>query len=168
MPNVRQFVGSAPASQYVTLTGLVAQPEAAKYLGCADLLVSPHVPNADGSGFFGSPTKLFEYMAMEKPIVASALGQIEDVIAGRGATKLGAMPRGAGNMCGFLFEPGNAGAFKKVLRQVVDDMPAAAKVAKAARMEILNRYTWKRHVDAILAGMARNGLLSRSPNNLVA
>jgi hypothetical protein len=47
-------------------------------------------------------------------------------------------------------------------------MPAAAKVAKAARMEILNRYTWKRHVDAILAGMARNGLLSRSPNNLVA
>jgi len=168
MPMVRQFVGQAPTSGYVTLAGLVAQSEAAKYLACADLLVSPHVPNADGSNFFGSPTKLFEYMAMEKPIVASALGQIEDVIAGRGATKLGAMPPGAGDMCGFLFEPGNAQEFKRVLRQVVDDMPAAAKRATAARVEILNRYTWKRHVDAVLARMSENGLLSRSSDTLVA
>src|SRR5207253_645924 len=144
MPVVRQIVGSLPTSRHVTLTGLVAQSEASKYLACADLLVSPHVPNSDGSNFFGSPTKLFEYMAMEKPVIASALGQIEEVIAGRGATKLGSMPAGAGDLCGFLFEPGNAGAFKRVLREVVEDMPAAAKMAKAARVEILNRYTWKR------------------------
>lgn len=168
MPTVRQFVDQAPTSGYVTLTGLVAQSEAAKYLACADLLVSPHVPNADGSGFFGSPTKLFEYMAMEKPIVASALGQIEDVIAGRGATKLGTMAPGAGDMCGFLFEPGNAQEFKRVLRQVVDDMPAAAKRATAARVEILNRYTWKRHVDAVLARMSENGLLASPSNTRVA
>lgn len=168
MPNVRQLVESEPASHYVTLTGLVAQSEAAKYLSCADLLVAPHVPNADGSKFFGSPTKLFEYMAMEKPIVASALGQIEDVISGRGATKLGSMPPGAGEMCGFLYEPGNAEAFKQALRKLVDDMPSAAKVAKAARVEILNRYTWKRHVSAILEGMFRNGLLLRPTSSLVA
>ena len=168
MPVVRQFVGPPATSGYVTLTGLVAQSEAAKYLACADLLVSPHVPNADGSNFFGSPTKLFEYMSMEKPVIASALGQIEEVIAGRGATKLGSMPPGAGDMCGYLFEPGNARAFKKVLAEVVDDMPAAARMAKAARVEILNRYTWKRHVNAILERMSENGLLSRPPNTLVA
>jgi glycosyltransferase involved in cell wall biosynthesis len=168
MAAVRQFVGTPATSGYVTLTGLVAQSEAAKYLACADLLVSPHVPNADGSNFFGSPTKLFEYMSMEKPIIASALGQIEEVIAGRGATKLGSMPPGPGDMCGYLFEPGNTRAFKKVLREVVDDMPAAARMAKAARVEILNRYTWKRHVNAILAKMSENGLLSRPPNSLVA
>ena len=167
MPVVRQLVGSPPTSHYVTLSGLVPQSEAAKYLACADLLVAPHVPNADGSNFFGSPTKLFEYMSMEKPIIASALGQIEEVIAGRGATKLGSMPPGAGGMCGFLFEPGNAGAFKKVLREVVEDMPAAASVAKAARVEVLNRYTWKRHVNAILARISQNGLLSRPPNSLI-
>jgi glycosyltransferase involved in cell wall biosynthesis len=168
MPVVRQFVGLPPTSHYVTLSGLVPQSEAARYLACADLLVSPHVPNADGSNFFGSPTKLFEYMSMEKPIIASALGQIEEVIAGRGATKLGSMPPGGGGMCGFLFEPGNTRAFKKVLREVVDDMPAAASVAKAARVEVLNRYTWKRHVNAILARMSQNGLLSRPPNSLIA
>jgi glycosyltransferase involved in cell wall biosynthesis len=161
MPAVRQLVGSGPAARHVTLTGLVAQSEAAKYLACADLLISPHVPNADGSRFFGSPTKLFEYMAMQKPIIAAALGQIADVVAGRGATNLGSMPPGAGEACGFLFEPGNAEEFKVTLRRVVDDMLAAAKLARAARVEVLNRYTWKRHVDTILAAMSRNGLLAR-------
>jgi glycosyltransferase involved in cell wall biosynthesis len=168
MPVVRELVGSPAVSRFVTLTGLVAQSEAAKYLACADILLSPHVPNADGSGFFGSPTKLFEYMAMQKPIVAAGLGQIGDVVAGRGATRLGVLPRGAGEVCGFLFEPGNAQAFKETFRRVVDDMPATAGVAKAARTEVLNRYTWTRHVDAILAAMASNGLLSRRPDRDVA
>jgi glycosyltransferase involved in cell wall biosynthesis len=168
MPVVRELVGSLPASSFVTLTGLVPQPEAAKYLACADILLSPHVPNPDGSGFFGSPTKLFEYMAMEKPIVAAALGQIGDVVAGQGATRLGVMPPGTGEACGFLYEPADAQGFKAAFRQVVDDMPAAAKVAKAARAEVLNRYTWTRHVDAILAAMTSNGLLSRRPDREIA
>lgn len=168
MPSVRQLLAEQAVAGRVTLTGLVAQSEAAKYLACSDLLVSPHVPNADGSEFFGSPTKLFEYMAMERPIVASALGQIAEVVSGRGATRLGAMPPGAGEMCGFLFEPGNALEFKKVLHQVVDDLPAAAKVALAARQEILNRYTWARHVDAILNRMTENHLMARRPKSSVA
>jgi glycosyltransferase involved in cell wall biosynthesis len=165
MPLVRQLLDHPDVARHVTLTGLVAQSEAAKYLACSDLLISPHVPNADGSEFFGSPTKLFEYMAMEKPIIASALGQIAEVISGRGATRLGTMPAGAGAACGFLFEPGNAPEFKKVLHRVVDDLPAAADTAQAARQEILNRYTWPRHVDAILNRMMENHLLARQPND---
>jgi glycosyltransferase involved in cell wall biosynthesis len=168
MPLVRQLLEDPRVARHVTLTGLVAQSEAAKYLACSDLLISPHVPNADGSEFFGSPTKLFEYMAMEKPIIASALGQIAEVVSGRGATRLGTMPPGAGDMCGFLFEPGNAPDFKKMLHQVVDDPTAAAKVARSARQEILNRYTWARHVDAILDRMMENHLLVRQPKGSAA
>ena len=164
MPLVRQLIGSPPTCRYVTLTGLVPQSEAASYLACADILVSPHIPNKDGSRFFGSPTKLFEYMAMEKPIIAAALDQIEGVVSGRGASKFAELPTGAGDPCGFLFEPGNAQDFKRALKEVVRDMPVARQVAKAARREVLNRYTWKRHVNAILAAMSRNGLLSRKPN----
>lgn len=164
MPQVRKIVEEAGVAPYVTLTGLVPQTEAPRYLAASDLLISPHIPNTDGSEFFGSPTKLFEYMAMEKPIVASALAQIGDVVSGQGATRLGTMPPGDGKMAGFLFEPGDAAGFKNVLQKVVDDMPAALAVARAARVEVLNRYTWKRHVDAILDRMQQTGLLARVPD----
>lgn len=161
MPTVRQVVERQPVWPYVTLTGLVQQAEAPRYLACANLLVSPHIPNPDGSEFFGSPTKLFEYMAMERPILASALGQIADVIGGRGATKLGPLPGGAGRPCGVTFEPGNQEAFKHKLRRLVEDRSLAAEYARAARAEVLARYTWKRHVRAITERMAELNLLER-------
>jgi glycosyltransferase involved in cell wall biosynthesis len=159
MAIVRQSLGADPACRYVSLTGLVAQSEAPKLLACADVLVSPHVPNADGSEFFGSPTKLFEYMAMGKPVLASALGQIADVVSGRGATRLGPLPTGVNLACGLLFEPGNAEAFKQGLRRLIEDPPLAASLAQAARAEVLARYTWKQHVNAILERMAELNLL---------
>jgi len=158
MTVVRQRLGADPVRKFVTLTGLVAQMEAPKLLACADVLVSPHVPNADGSEFFGSPTKLFEYMAMAKPVLASALGQIADVVSGRGATRVGLLPDGTNRACGLLFEPGNADAFKQGLRRLVEDPTLAASLAQAARAEVLARYTWRQHVNAILEQMAELNL----------
>ena len=39
---------------------------ALEVLACCDVCVSPHVPNPDGTPFFGSPTKLFEYMGLRQ------------------------------------------------------------------------------------------------------
>ena len=64
----------------VIFTGPVPREKVAEYLDAADILVSPHVPMPDGSRFFGSPTKLFEYMAMGKGIVASRLEQLAEVL----------------------------------------------------------------------------------------
>jgi len=153
MAIVRQSLDADPLRRFVSLTGLVAQAEAPKFLACADILLSPHIPNADGSEFFGSPTKLFEYMAMKKPILASALGQIADVVSGRGATQLGPLPEGVNRVCGLLFEPGNSEAFKQGLRRLVEDASLAASLAEAARAEVLARYTWKQHTNAILQRM---------------
>src|SRR5205085_6179378 len=64
----------------VTLTGLVKHADMPEYLAACDILVSPHGRQADGGEFFGSPTKLFEYMAAGRPIVASAVGQIAEAL----------------------------------------------------------------------------------------
>ena len=165
MPIVRQVLDNELIGPYVTLTGLVPQIEAPRYLAIANLLVSPHVANSDGTLFFGSPTKLFEYMAMERPILASALNQIDDVIAGRGPESLGRVDD-IGPPCGLTFKPGDANDFRKQLKRLVEDRNLAAELAHAARAEVLAHYTWPRHVDAILQKMLRlNFLKSVLPEN---
>ena len=80
MPEVRRILSEGGALESTVFTGLVPQEDGASYLAACDVLVSPHVPNPDGTPFFGSPTKLFEYMAMGKGIVASNLDQIGEVL----------------------------------------------------------------------------------------
>jgi glycosyltransferase involved in cell wall biosynthesis len=135
-----------------TLTGLVAQGEAPAYLAAADVLVSPHVRNADGSDFFGSPTKLFEYMAMAKPIIASNLDQIGDVLAR--SLRTPALPdEGPGRAVSelaVLTEPGDVDQVAMAIKFLVDHPEWRARLGENARREALTHYTWAHHVAAIL------------------
>lgn len=135
-----------------TLTGLVAQAEAPAYLAAADVLVSPHVRNADGSDFFGSPTKLFEYMAMAKPIIASDLDQIGEVLAGslRAPALPDAGPGRAVSELAVLTEPGDIDQLVLAIKFLVDHPEWRTRLGKNARREALSRYTWAHHVAAIL------------------
>ncbi len=80
MPEVTAALDAAGVADQAVLTGLVAAGRRAGYLAACDILASPHVPNADGTPFFGSPTKLFEYMAMGSAIVASDLDQVGEIL----------------------------------------------------------------------------------------
>jgi glycosyltransferase involved in cell wall biosynthesis len=133
MSEVRQEL--AGLDRIVTLTGIVPQSDAPLHLAASDILVSPHIPNADGSPFFGSPTKLFEYMAAGKPIVASDLDQIGEVLADGAAV---------------LVEPGSVESLVRALRELADDPERRATLGRTARERVLARYTWHHHVRAIL------------------
>ena len=65
----------------VTLTGQIPQEEARILMRASDIFVSPHHRDMVDSKFFGSPTKLFEYMATGGAIVASDLEQIGQVLS---------------------------------------------------------------------------------------
>jgi glycosyltransferase involved in cell wall biosynthesis len=134
-----QILAGSAAGKRCTFTGLIPQHATPAYLAASDVLASPHVPNPDGTNFFGSPTKLFEYMAMGKPIVASALGQIADVLED-GRTAL-------------LATPGDVEELARGLRRVVTDPTLAAKLGDNARKEALARFSWSRHVEAMRAGI---------------
>lgn len=136
MPRVREILVAGDALQQATLTGLVPQQKGPEYLAAADILVSPHVPNADGSAFFGSPTKLFEYMAMEKPIIASDLDQIGQVLQH--------------DRTAILVPPGNADALSEAMRKAVASPKDLRPLAVAARKDAVARFSWDRHVGRIL------------------
>lgn len=155
MPIVRDILSGADCAPFVTLTGLIPQREAAAYLAASDVLLSPHVANADGTRFFGSPTKLFEYMAMQKAIVASDLDQIGDVLRDSVHVEAlpGGEPQGDETSLAVLFQPGDVPSLVDAIRFAVDRPRWRELLGRNARNEALAKYTWAHHVSAILSAL---------------
>jgi glycosyltransferase involved in cell wall biosynthesis len=120
----------------VIFTGAVGHEQVPALLDACDVLVSPHVPLDAGADFFGSPTKLFEYMAMGKGIVASRLGQIGEVLKHE-ATAL-------------LVEPGNAGELSAAVMRLVESRDLRESLGAAARQAAIQTHTWKHNARKIL------------------
>jgi len=140
MARAREIVRAGDAEDVCAFTGLAPQHEAPRLLAACDLYLSPHVPNVDGSRFFGSPTKLFEYMALGKAIVASDLEQIGQVLRD-GETAL-------------LTAPGNVAALVAATTRLVDDEPLRLRLGAAAREAALAKHTWEAHVRRIRQALA--------------
>ena len=121
-----------------TFSGRIAHDKVAAYLDACDILVAPHVPSSDLSEFFGSPTKLFEYMAMARPVVASQLGQIADVI------------RDGEN--GLLVEPGNADELARAIERLAADAGLRVRLGEAARQTVADHYTWQHNAARVFDG----------------
>ena len=135
-PLVRKIIAENGIEDICLLTGLVPQAEGPSHLAACDVLVSPHVPNPDGTPFFGSPTKLFEYMAMGKGIVASELDQIAEVLSH--------------NHTAWLVKPGDPESLMFGIKTLLDDPALSIRLGKAARAEVLAKYTWKHHTGRII------------------
>ncbi len=123
-----------------TFTGSISHEKVPAYLDACDILASPHVPSTDGSEFFGSPTKLFEYLAMGKGIVASRLGQVGEVIID--------------GENGLLVEPGDADVLARAIERLAVDGELRSRLGAAARKTAIERYTWRHNAarvfDAVL------------------
>jgi glycosyltransferase involved in cell wall biosynthesis len=132
-------------SNRVRLTGVVAHPRAIGLLACCEVCVSPHVPNPDGTPFFGSPTKLFEYMGLGRAIVASDLDQIGEVLDD-GRTAL-------------LTPPGDVPAAAAAVVRLLGDEALRARLGEAALQVALERHSWDAHVGRILGAL---GMVSES------
>lgn len=135
-PEVERRLRDSGDLDRVLWTGVVSHKRVPVLLDACDILISPHVPFADGSEFFGSPTKLFEYMAMGKGIVASRLGQIGEVLTD-GETAI-------------LTEPGNAAELSDAIQKLARDRQLRERLGSAARQAAVERHTWKHNANRIL------------------
>ena len=124
------------ASGRVIFTGAVGHERVPRLLDACDILVAPHVPLADGSEFFGSPTKIFEYMAMGKGIVASRLGQIGEVLVD-GETAL-------------LVEPADVGELKNAIVRLSQNDEMRRVLGTKAREIAEREHTWTHNAQRVL------------------
>jgi glycosyltransferase involved in cell wall biosynthesis len=140
---VRREIEERDLSARVTMPGLVEHRRALELLAACDVCVSPHIPPTDGSQFFGSPTKLFEYMGLAKPIVASDLEQIGQVIEHE--------------RTGVLCPPGDVGLAAGAVRRLLEDEQLRARLGAAALERAATDYSWEAHARRILEALGGSG-----------
>ena len=100
-----------------------------------DLRLSIFVDNSLSMDF-GSPTKLFEYMAMGKAIVASRLGQIGEVLVD--------------NETAVLVEPGSARELADAILRLSGSRDLRERLGAAARRAAIERHTWKQNAQRVI------------------
>jgi glycosyltransferase involved in cell wall biosynthesis len=151
LPAVRALLGDEKYTPWVHFAGLVRQELGPIHIAASDICVSPQLQNTDGSRFFGSPTKLFEYMAMGKAIVASRLEQLADVLRPSiSELPVAAAPGADESRLAVLTEPGKADALAEAVLFLARSPDWREHIGANARAAGLARYTWGHHVDAIL------------------
>jgi glycosyltransferase involved in cell wall biosynthesis len=123
----------------VTFTGQVAPSEVPRLLQQADVLALPN-PASAISTFYTSPLKLFEYMAAGKPIVASDLPAIREVLRHE--------------VTALLVPPGDPGALASEVERLASDPSLGAALARAASAAVRD-YSWERRAERIEALLDR-------------
>ncbi len=146
---VRAMLSSKPYDRYVTFSGLVPQAEAPRYLAASDAFVSPHI-RQEGK-FIGSPTKLFEYMAFAKPIIASNLDQVGEIFEAKlDAGKLPPDLPFVSDESAIIFEPNSHSQFVTSILFLAENYHKLGDLGKNAHSLVMKKYTWSKHVDKIV------------------
>lgn len=126
----------------LTLTGFVPNAELPNYQAASDVLLAPYqlqVAASSGGDIaaFLSPMKLFEYLASGRPILASQLPVLREILNDENATLL----------------PGkDADAWAAALQSLAADPGARERLGAAARHSAQG-YSWQARAAAILDGL---------------
>jgi glycosyltransferase involved in cell wall biosynthesis len=118
----------------VIFTGKVPYAALPEYLDACDVLVAPFSPGRDRLraaiferyGLWWCPLKLFEYMAMGKPVVASEVGVIPEYLDG----------------AGLLYPEGDTTALAQRILDLLADGSLARKLGSEGRRRVEQKYNW--------------------------
>lgn len=115
------------------------------YFPLFDVALAPHQRKVytwgklDEIGRWTSPMKLFEYMSHSRPIIASDLPVLREVLQDR--------------VNCLLRPPDEPDAWADALTELVGDETLRRTLGDEARRQFLERYTWRRRADLVLEGL---------------
>ncbi len=119
----------------IRMIGYVPYRRVSSYLAAADAVVLPNSSKEAISRDYTSPLKLFEYMGSRRPIIASDLPAIREILRH--------------NDNAWLVPPDDPQALAAGIVSVVQDAKQGRKLAKTA-YEDVQHYTWRRRAEKII------------------
>ncbi|WP_284010528.1 glycosyltransferase family 4 protein [Haloarcula pelagica] len=130
---LRRRAGPIPSN--VRLVGHVEPEVVPRHLYASDVLVIPNTATDTLASRYTSPLKLFEYMAAERPIVASDIPAIREIVGEREV---------------YFAAPDDPAALARTVETVLS-APDAPDRARQARERVIELHTWTRRAETIMA-----------------
>ena len=148
-PNVLFYLAGGTRESFEKVTGIRALQENILFGGirpykempllmrAADALIVLGTKRDEYSYFHTSPMKLFEYLPIGRPIVASRTPAIADMVSEKEV---------------FFYEPDNAENMAHAIVEAIRNKTVAATKVASARA-LAERYTWETRAESVLAKM---------------
>lgn len=134
-PDLERIRASAAGYANIHVTGHLSPLLARKYLLAADIAVIPFSAREEIARSYTSPLKLFEYMAAQRPIVASDLPSLREIL------------RDGENA--LLVTPDDPEALADAVNRLLNDHVLARALVQVARAEV-EEMTWANRAKRIL------------------
>ncbi len=128
-PEIENIIRENNLEGQTHITGMLPYESVPEYLAACDVLTTPCVVSGEDEIFFNSPVKLFEYMAMQKPVIASAIGQQKEVISDREN--------------GILIPQKDPDALAEAVHVLQKNKDLSERIALKARNDAVSKYDWR-------------------------
>ena len=116
--------------QHFTFTGKCHHNQIAAHISAMDISILPH------ANYYCSPVKLFEYMAMGKPVFAPRLPNVSEILTT--------------GLNGILFEPGDKEDLEKKLVKVIENEELRRILGNNARRTVYEKHLWVHNARKIV------------------
>jgi glycosyltransferase involved in cell wall biosynthesis len=117
---------------HATFPGAVKHERIPEFIAAMDVAIVPF----GGDERYFSPLKLYEFMAMGRPIVGARMGQVTELI----------IPEETG----LLYEPGDAADLAGGIRKILSRPDRGAGLGTAARERVAAEHTWEARAGRIV------------------
>ncbi len=130
---LEKMIHELDLTEKVFLLGKVNHTDIPSYIAGFDVAVAPY---KDDGTFYFSPLKVFEYMAVAKPVIASSVGQLRTIIDN--------------GVDGVLTEPNDKHSLFRELCSLVINGEKRKMIGGNAYEKILNNYLWSHAAQKII------------------
>ena len=133
---LREVIARKLTEGQVRLFGLQPFSALPEFLAASDLVVIPQRRNLATVGQV--PAKVFDAMAMAKPIIATRVCDLPEILDG----------------CGWIVEPESPASLVQTIKYVFDHPGEAEEMGRKARAKCIQEYSWKA-IEKTLLGVFR-------------
>lgn len=125
LDSARARIAALGLAERAIFTGRVPHADIPAYLAAMNLSAAPYLPQPD---FYFSPLKVVESLAAGTPVIASRIGQLEQLVDD-GTT-------------GVLFTPGDSGEFTRKAGDLLADRARYRAMGAQARARAVRDFSW--------------------------